>query len=83
MKTTDNTTTPAQAPGTVPALVRCSQSGCTAPATWRRQSWGIRLPDQPVCDEHVKFYQACGLRCAPITPNVDLTGSLKPEKGRD
>lgn len=49
--------------------LRCSQSGCTAPATWKRQSWVLRLPDQPVCDDHVKFYKACGLRCTAITPN--------------
>lgn len=57
--------------GTVGADVRCSASGCNRPATWRRQSWVRNMRDQPVCDDHVGFYRACGLACTPIrTPNA-------------
>jgi len=54
------------------SLVLCSQSGCKRPATWRRQSWVRNMADQPVCDEHVAFYRACGLACTPIrTQNAE------------
>ena len=63
-------TTNAAPSGTVGADVRCSASGCNRPATWRRQSWVRNMRDQPVCDDHVGFYRACGLACTPIrTPN--------------
>jgi len=74
MTTTASETTPARAPGTVPALVLCSASGCRRPATWRRQSWVRNMRDQPICDEHIGFYRACGLACTPIhTQNNALT----------
>jgi predicted RNA-binding Zn-ribbon protein involved in translation (DUF1610 family) len=67
--------------------VRCSERGCKNAATWSRQAWLSHSPDQPVCDDHVKFYRAQGLTCNRIdhtkVPASAFVGFQCPACGHD